>query len=469
MYALEAVVSAVVGIGHIQILGLLLELAQPPHLGAGSGRRADLLQAAQVLRVHRDDQIESVQIVEPDLARAARESKSASFRDGARTRVGFLAYMPRADAGGIDLDAIAQPGSRDLLPEDAFGERRSTDVAHADEQHSNTFGFHAPNMRATSPGRQGLNLAPGSRSLRLGPGKVDLHRLSCALVLLAIASCNTPEEGCVLDGEPVELPTVMREASGVAASRAHDDVLWIHNDSDGGARIFAVDARGDLLATIDLPEAQNRDWEDIAVARCPIGGPDGDCIYLGDIGDNRAVRDDGVGLWVLPEPEPRDAVVAEVAFIRIRYPDGPRDAEAFVITDDRALLLVSKGREHPITVYRARNLAWPESGSALGPLTLDFVQQLSPQAVDLPLQVTGASLARGGTPLALRSYGSVQFYTAGVDTLEALLPEAVPLDHLGEPQGEGIALGRGSRVFLVSEAGPQGIAPRLTRLRCRIP
>jgi hypothetical protein len=60
-------------------------------------------------------------------------------------------------------------------------------------------------------------------------------------------------------------------------------------------------------------------------------------------------------------------------------------------------------------------------------------------------------------------------YEVAEDSLRALLETPLALDSLAEPQGEGVAFGRRGRIYLSSEAGPQGIAPRLTRLRCRLP
>lgn len=286
-------------------------------------------------------------------------------------------------------------------------------------------------------------------------------------MLLLVGACAAPGEVCELDGEPVQLPGVVREASGLALSRSHDGVLWTHNDSDGGSKLFAVDADGRLLGTIALTSAHNRDWEDIAVASCPRRGPDGDCIYVADIGDNRAARDD-VGLWVLAEPEPRDGTEPAV-FIRFRYPDGPRDAEALVVRHDRSILVISKGRDHPVSVYRSAALSWPARGDDSTAIPLELVQRLSDAPVDLPLQVTGAALMPGDERIAIRSYARLQLYDLLHDSLAPVLASPVALDPLTEPQGEGVAVGRRGRVFLSSEAGPQGIAPRLTRLRCRLP
>lgn len=280
-----------------------------------------------------------------------------------------------------------------------------------------------------------------------------------------VTSCAPPRDGCEPDGEPVTLHDDVREASGIAASRAHDDVLWVHNDSDGGALVFAVSADGELIGRAALVGAHNRDWEDIAVARCPRGGPEGDCIYVADIGDNRATRD-AIGIWVAVEPDPRATMDVDAAFIRMRYPDGARDAEAIAILEDGSAVIVSKGREHPISVYRSSPLEWPAAPER--EVTLSLVQRLSNEPSSLPDQVTGSALDADGR-LAVRSYATLQFYRIREDGLSPLLTEPFRLDSLGEPQGEGVAVGRRGRVYLVSEAGPQGIAPRLTPLRCRLP
>lgn len=260
----------------------------------------------------------------------------------------------------------------------------------------------------------------------------------------------------------------MREASGVALSRRHDDVAWLHNDSDGGTFVYAVSTSGEQIGRVAIEGAHNRDWEDIAVARCPDGGPGGDCIFVADIGDNRATRDT-IGVWIAAEPDPREQESTDAVFLRVRYPDGAggRDAEAIAILADGSILIVTKGREHPVSVYRSPPFPWPGEG-ANNDVELVLMQRLTAEPVSLPDQITGAAADADGR-LAVRSYATLQFYRVVADTLAPLLTEPVRLDSLAEPQGEGVAMGRRGRVYLVSEAGPQGIAPRLTRLQCRIP
>ena len=80
------------------------------------------------------------------------------------------------------------------------------------------------------------------------------------------------------------------------------------------------------------------------------------------IGDNRASRE-GVGIWIAGEPDPAAPRPADAVFLRIHYPDGPRDAEALVVLDDGGIVIVSKGRENPISVYRSAPLEWPVAGA----------------------------------------------------------------------------------------------------------
>lgn len=292
-----------------------------------------------------------------------------------------------------------------------------------------------------------------------------VHYCRSLIAALVLSSCAPARDGCEPRGESLTLHADVREASGIAASREHDDVLWVHNDSEGGAVVFSISTTGEMLGRVTLNGAHNRDWEDIAVGHCPVGGPDGDCLYLADIGDNRATRE-AIGIWVTAEPHPRDQESADAVFVRLRYPDGPRDAEAMAVLPDGSLIIVSKGREHPVSVYRSGPLEWPTAPEQEAQLTL--VQRLTAQPASLPDQITGSGADRDGR-IAVRSYASLQFYRLESDSLIPLLPEPVPLDALAEPQGEGVTAGTGGRIFLVSEAGPQGIAPRLTPLRCRLP
>ena len=66
----------------------------------------------------------------------------------------------------------------------------------------------------------------------------------------------------------------IKEASGLAASRKIQGVLYTHNDSGDRNRIFAINEWGQHLATYIIDNAQARDWEvrklQIDVSRLPF-------------------------------------------------------------------------------------------------------------------------------------------------------------------------------------------------------
>lgn len=97
--------------------------------------------------------------------------------------------------------------------------------------------------------------------------------------------------------------TEIDEASGLVLSRQMPGVMWTHNDDDPGAspsennRIYAVNAAGELLATVQfnmspsndtVPGAKFVELEDISFGLGPNGDPN--YLYLADTGDNNPTR-----------------------------------------------------------------------------------------------------------------------------------------------------------------------------------
>lgn len=76
------------------------------------------------------------------------------------------------------------------------------------------------------------------------------------------------------------------ELSGLAWSRANTDLLWTHNDSGDGPRVFAISASGAARGELSIQGATATDWEDIAIGPCGAAS----CLYIADIGDNALAR-----------------------------------------------------------------------------------------------------------------------------------------------------------------------------------
>jgi hypothetical protein len=295
-------------------------------------------------------------------------------------------------------------------------------------------------------------------------------RLVTALAATAVLliSCAPAEPGAAADAahctdlvRVAALPPALDEASGVTSSRRRDGLLWVHNDSEGTPSLYALDTAGNLLGHVQVPGAGAQDdWEAISNGPCPAG----DCLYIGDIGDNLHDRQDRAILRI-PEPIPAARAAGPVERFPIAYPDGPQDAEALFVLPDTSVFIISKGRNGPVTVYR-----YPPPLRPGVRVTLIPVQRLSDGIAQLPDLVTGAAATADGRTVAVRTYTHLQLYRLAADTLEPLWPgRGFDLAPLAEPQGEGVTILPDGTTYLVSETGPERQAAPLSRLVCTFP
>ena len=253
------------------------------------------------------------------------------------------------------------------------------------------------------------------------------------------------------------------ESSGLASS-ATGELLFTHNDSGDAARVYAVGGDGRTVATYLLPGVEPRDWEDMA------RGPDEQgrsSLWLGDIGDNSAVRGEGIVVHRVLEPVPdgRVEVTTEApTSFWLRYPDGPRDAEGLAVHPQTGrLYVVTKPLVGAAQVYAA-----PQPLDADGPNVLELVGHVQPRATGTPggpgigafaqLLVTAADIAPDGSRFAVRTYTDVYEWdldpAATGDVLRAAL-EAEPRVRSLPPveQGEGLAYATDSASLLTSSEG----------------
>jgi hypothetical protein len=239
------------------------------------------------------------------------------------------------------------------------------------------------------------------------------------------------------------------ESSGVVTSSTDDDVLYTHNDSGDVARFFAIDRQCHTLATFVLPGVQARDWEDIS------RGP-GQTIWLGDIGDNSATRDRGILVHRVAEPDAsaRGTVRVESVSYRLRYPDGPHDAEALLVHPRTGQLLVvtkafSGGRVYAATLPLRTD----------GPNVLRLVGSLP-----IP-EITGGDISPDGTRVVLRNYtAAYEWDISGDDVVAALRTEWVRVPLPPAPQGEGISYTRDGHALVVTSEGLGAPVQELRRL-----
>ena len=238
-----------------------------------------------------------------------------------------------------------------------------------------------------------------------------------AFVTLCVTGCSRDAAPAAGSGNGslsgVLLDSQLAEISGLAASRRHRNVLWLHDDGGNPARLFAVSPDGDRLATLRIEGVTKTDWEDMAAFRL-----DGrNYLLVADTGDNGGLRRT-LQLHVIEEPARLENARLKPAWsIAFRWPDGARDCEA-VAVDERAgrILLISKKRQPP-EVFTLPLRAQPGVQTAQRIGTLAGVPQ--PTARELRAnakqarimnQVTAADIAPDNRTLAVMTYRNVLLY-----------------------------------------------------------
>ena len=261
-------------------------------------------------------------------------------------------------------------------------------------------------------------------------------------------------------GAPVLLGNIadpaVTESSGVVASRQVAGRYWTHNDSDDGAVLYCLDDRARSCGSWTVTGAEAFDWEDIAAGPGPRA--DTPYLYVGDIGDNLAVRP-SIVVYRVPEPAAGAAPgpTAPAEALTLRYPDGAHDAEALLVHPSSGDVYVV-AKEGAPGVYVARAPLAPGS-----PKTMEKVATLPIGGPTVLSSVTGGDIAPDGRRVALCTYAQgfelvLPEAGAAFDDVWSQPPQPVALGP--RPQGEAIAYRPdGKALVTTSERRLGGAAP----------
>ena len=216
-------------------------------------------------------------------------------------------------------------------------------------------------------------------------------------------------------------------------------MLWSQNDSGNAAMLFAYDSTGAPRGAVQVRDADNTDWEAIAIGPCPRG----ECLYIGDVGDNFARRS-YVRVWRIPSPMSTARVTESATLRRIVYP----------------------GRPRPSRLYRVPASAWASGSTTTATAELVDSLPIVPRASVSRDWVTDASLSSvmpdGRRRLAILTYGSVYVFDADPFTGRPRAPLASCAVPPGLRQAEGISWLPDGRLMLANE----GRGASLYRGRC---
>jgi hypothetical protein len=254
-----------------------------------------------------------------------------------------------------------------------------------------------------------------------------------------------PQSACEQVGRARFLPAIP-EASGIALGGG---VLWTHNDSDAPV-LYSIDASGRPMP-VTVAGADVRDWEDLATMSGGLCAA-GTCLYIADIGDNRESRE-RITIYEVPVPRAGSTSTTRATATHLRYPDGPHDAEALLVTKRIGIFVITK--ELPPRVY---TFAASQNPGETSTLTLS-------RTLNENVRITGAAVSPDERWVALRSNRMLFVYTLD-DFVNGGEPVRIDLTHFNEPQGEGVTFGSDADLYLVSEGGGKNAAGVLTRIHC---
>jgi len=171
------------------------------------------------------------------------------------------------------------------------------------------------------------------------------------VVSLSLFSWAAPAAICAKWSAPKKVGQLdknfLPEASGIAISKQFSNRVYHHNDSGDAGVFYMTDLSGAHTQKIPFTSDAVQDIEDMSIGPCSSG----QCLFMGDIGDNYKSRSN-IRVWILPETQSFSDVMQTARKITLKYPDGARDAESLAIhpiTGD--LYILSK--EYDSSTYQA--------------------------------------------------------------------------------------------------------------------
>lgn len=228
---------------------------------------------------------------------------------------------------------------------------------------------------------------------------------------------------------------IINETSGIADSKINSGYLWAHEDSGNPPLLYLVKHDGNVLKSIYIKGATNRDWEDMAMA--------GNDIFIANIGDNNKAYTDYT-IYQFAEPSSSVDTVKTFTTIKFKYPDGAHDAEAFLVDPQSKHIYIITKSDNPSNIYK---LSFPYS---TGTNTLSLVGKLTYSGV------VSAALSPSGKEMIVKTYlGLNQYMRTANETIEqALQKTGKTLPYTLEPQGEAVTFASdNSGYFTMSEKG----------------
>lgn len=161
------------------------------------------------------------------------------------------------------------------------------------------------------------------------------------------------------------LPKSIHETSGLIKL---DNQLWTHNDSGGGTKLYRIDEHtGKVTKTVQIDNAHNRDWEDIAY--------DDTYVYIGDTGNNMGNRKD-LKIYKIPRAALRNQTRVRAEIIYYSYHDQESfkrnlhkhnyDCEAMIAHNGKLYLFSKNWEDYKTRLYELSTQAGQHKAMPIG-------------------------------------------------------------------------------------------------------
>jgi len=274
-----------------------------------------------------------------------------------------------------------------------------------------------------------------------------LTKAFCLLLGMLLLSCTNYSQLTVV----TELPKKLNENSGIEI--ASDSTLWFIEDNGNPDILFEVDLKGKILRELEVKNAKNKDWEDLA--KDEKGN-----VYIGDFGNNGNKRKSLVIYKVSHKNlSKKHKVVAKR--IDFSYPEQTKfppkgkdlyyDAEAFFYFKSN-LYILTKNRTNPfdgkVLIYKVPS----KKGSYKATLVGSFTTCTDVKTC----QVTAADISPNEKTIAVLGYGKLWLLTDFKGDAFAK-GNVQTIDLGGRTQLEALSFVNDSTLFLSDEKmGPTG-------------
>jgi hypothetical protein len=204
------------------------------------------------------------------------------------------------------------------------------------------------------------------------------------------------------------LNAIVDESSGMAISRRIPNRTSRHNDSGDTGRFFTMDLDGRNAKVVTIEAFKADDMEDMALGPCDKTT---DCLFFADIGDNSRKRK-SLDLVVVRERATFPGSVRPDYRVKVRYPDGPHDAESVAVHPDGSVYVFTKD-PNSSRIFRLKRSQWHDGK---GPQVMELVATLElpkllPNSLALGRVATSMDISPDGKRFLILTYvEAVEFF-----------------------------------------------------------